>query len=352
MAGEYLDPSRWYTWMNPDTLGPVPQRRAPFAALETDPFDRAAYQVRGDRPMAGPPSQLFPSQSPRGMMDRLRDTGDYIKDRFNNPPDERSAIGMAGSAFRGLTSPMPEYGDSEGMAQKVNDLSALAMPGGFLSAPRGAIGSSGSRPPMNKVAQLNLWKAKQQGYPNEPFFRRNHKDQRPTEFPEGGRFWRNDKAGWKATRRGEEVSEYRLATSKVFDPTSRLTAADMAHIFETVNAIHPEVAAKMTHDLVPGGGIEKFRAFVKDAPELLGPEGWWMERLLLKHKVDPNAILPRAGYDAIDYGTGVQKLTGAGIRSVNAAFNPAMRDSQNIMASIPGAGAVPWPSLTTDPSQE
>jgi hypothetical protein len=104
--------------------------------------------------------------------------------------------------------------------------------------------------------------------------------------------------------------------------------------------------------LVPGGGIEKFRAFVKDAPELLGPEGWWMERLLLKHKVDPNAILPRAGYDAIDYGGSVQKFTGDGIRSVNAFFNPAMRNSRNIMASIPGAGAVPWPSLTADPNPE
>jgi hypothetical protein len=55
MVGEYLDPSRWYTWLDSAVTGPVPKRRAPFAALEDNPFDRAAYQRRGDRPMPGPP---------------------------------------------------------------------------------------------------------------------------------------------------------------------------------------------------------------------------------------------------------------------------------------------------------
>ena len=93
------------------------------------------------------PPQVAPAEQPqsRSLVDRLRDVGGYVADRFQNPPEEPSLIGMFGSAYRGLTSPMPAYGDTEGMAQKVNDLSTLAMPGGFLFAPRGALGSSGSR---------------------------------------------------------------------------------------------------------------------------------------------------------------------------------------------------------------
>ena len=152
---------------------------------------------------------------------------------------------------------------------------------------------------------------------------------------------------------GGTVSEYRLDLSKTLDPDRRLSASEVARIIEALNTVHPNAAADLSNSLLPrGGNVEAFKAFANDAPERLGPQGGYLQTRLGLYKVDPETILSRAGYDAIDLGHGVQKITGAGVRSVNAFFNPTNRDSRNIMASIPGAGAVPWPSLTVDPNQE
>ena len=51
-----------------------------------------------------------------------------------------------------------------------------------------------------------------------------------------------------------------------------------------------------------------------------------------------------AGFDALDSGRDVRKLTGRGIRLNDAAFDPARRRSQNISASI---FALPAPALVT-----
>jgi hypothetical protein len=86
--------------------------------------------------------------------------------------------------------------------------------------------------------------------------------------------------------------------------------------------------------------------------EIISKGGGHVHHIVDFQTRDAPSIFARAGCDAIDTGRDVQKITGVGIRSVKAAFDPAKRQSQNIMASIPGAGAIPWPSLTVDPSQE
>jgi hypothetical protein len=49
-------------------------------------------------------------------------------------------------------------------------------------------------------------------------------------------------------------------------------------------------------------------------------------------------LFDRAGYDAIDSGRDVRKLRGEGIRLKQAAFDPAKRESQNILAGLAGTG--------------
>jgi len=80
MAGEYLDPSRWPLWMQSAAMGPMYPRNRTFG---TD--------------------AAMPAQNVPGLLDGLKNAGDYIADRFNNPPDELSMIGTAGQAYRDLT---------------------------------------------------------------------------------------------------------------------------------------------------------------------------------------------------------------------------------------------------------
>jgi hypothetical protein len=64
----------------------------------------------------------------------------------------------------------------------------------------------------------------------------------------------------------------------------------------------------------------------------------------------PETLFIRAGYDALDSGRDVLKLTGKGIRSKDAKFDPAKAKQTNIMASLGailaagGIGAASYPN--------
>ena len=60
----------------------------------------------------------------------------------------------------------------------------------------------------------------------------------------------------------------------------------------------------------------------------------------------------RAGFDEIDTGRDIVKLTGTGIRSVDARFDPKRSKSMNIFAGLAAAGLVPYGMMTSqDESQ-
>lgn len=65
---------------------------------------------------------------------------------------------------------------------------------------------------------------------------------------------------------------------------------------------------------------------------------------------NPDDLFRRAGFDALDFGRYVQKLAGAGIRSKDAAFDPAKSNVRDIMAALPlgaaglGAAAASYPN--------
>jgi hypothetical protein len=52
-----------------------------------------------------PPQPVSNDDESRSLLSRLQNVGEFIADRFNNPPDERSQIGTAGNVYRRLTQP-------------------------------------------------------------------------------------------------------------------------------------------------------------------------------------------------------------------------------------------------------
>lgn len=56
---------------------------------------------------------------------------------------------------------------------------------------------------------------------------------------------------------------------------------------------------------------------------------------------NPIRLFRDAGYDAIDAGRDVRKISGKGIRSNDARFDPSKASSEDIMAGVAGASLLP-----------
>jgi hypothetical protein len=76
------------------------------------------------------------------------------------------------------------------------------------------------------------------------------------------------------------------------------------------------------------------------------------DRVILAGQLAAAGILKRAGIDAFDSGRDVRKLGGYGIRLKEAAFDPARRRSDDILASILGGAAIPPMFATLDPDRD
>ena len=76
-------------------------------------------------------------------------------------------------------------------------------------------------------------------------------------------------------------------------------------------------------------------------PDAVVTNGAAFVRQAIERSRAPEKIFKRAGFDALDSGRDVRKLTGDGIRQVSAEFDPAKARSRNTLASIFGLGSVP-----------
>jgi len=124
------------------------------------------------------------------------------------------------------------------------------------------------------------------------------------------------------------VNEYRLNLAKAFNLHQPVTADQYARIVAAMNEKNPRVAADMVDMIAPGKSVvEWLSGYARQFPDQpAAANGAHLFQMLKAHSGEPAAVLQRAGFDAIDTGAGdVRKLTGQGIRSKDAVFDPAPR---------------------------
>jgi hypothetical protein len=190
--------------------------------------------------------------------------------------------------------------------------------------PRGALGSSAGRAlPMDDASRTS--RARQLGYADEPFYRGERGQ--PMEYPSSGHWSRDREYATGFARRGgnKEPREFRLNLEKTFKDYEDLTASQFSRL---VNATDENLAKGLVDMIAPGKSVEWFTEFARRNPEFKVTQGASAQ---IRH------ITP-AGFDALDSGRDVRKLTGEGIRLKDAAFDPAKADDRNILATMMGGG--------------
>src|SRR5712671_5149497 len=398
MAGEFLDPSRWYTWMDSARRDSVPWGRTFPPQVPDDPWERAAYRTRqsvrpdfgrvDNGPMqAAASSAMDPFGFPSWLLGQIspeaRDawraqyethpTAALVGSVLGPAPGVKFATNLLGRAItaapktstgvlgslgatigsreageqpvRGFAwpdSPSPpsdaDLESSSGEKEAGPTFSEMVrpnLPDATLAAAAMIPGSRGGRLRMNEASRMA--RATRQGYADEPFYRGERDGSQPTDFPEGAFFSRDRKYEDEFARVGgaAEAPEYRLKLDKVFDFDRPVTAAAYGRLIGALRESHPKLAADMVDFVAPGKNVDWFMEFAHRIPnQIVSKAPSHVHHIIDFHTRDAPSIFARAGYDAIDTGRDVQKVTGAGIRSVKAAFDPAKRNSHNIMASI------------------
>jgi hypothetical protein len=221
--------------------------------------------------------------------------------------------------------------------------------------PKNALGATGARPPrlpMDRASRME--RMRQQSYADEPFYRGERTGDLPNEYPDGAYFSRDKSyADAFAQRGGEpESREFRLDLSKAMKDYEPVTAEQYGRIVASAVKHDPELAAGLVEMLVSGGKVEPFLAFAKKNPNLVVARSGALVRQMVGQSSKPEAVLKGAGFDALDSGRDVRKLTGQGIRLESAAFDPARRRHRNITRSIFGGGAALPFLLDPDPNRD
>ena len=174
------------------------------------------------------------------------------------------------------------------------------------------------------------------GYSEEPFYRGEASGRAPEAYNDA--FFSRDPGTAKgfATRGGGGPREFRLNLQNTFSDWGRLNAGRLADIVRaaTETGDH-KLAASLVDAVAPGKEPEWFFEFAKRNPDVTVAESGGAR--LLRHAIErgsraPDALFKSAGFNAIDVGTDVRKLSGEGIRLKDAAFDPARAGSRNIRA--------------------
>ena len=232
---------------------------------------------------------------------------------------------------------------------------AMLMVGSPLT-PAGALGSAARRPPprlpMDRASRMQ--RARELGYADEPFYRGERTGALSDEYPRGGYFSR-DKSyadGFAQVGGRPEAREFRLDLRNALKDYQPVTAEQYGRVVASAIKRNPMLAEKLVDHIAPGGSVEWFLDFAKAEPNFIVADSGAHVRKIVGTSSDPRELLKGAGFDALDSGRDVRKLTGQGIRLESAAFDPARRRSRNINRSIFGAGAVPLMLLDPDPNRD
>jgi len=229
---------------------------------------------------------------------------------------------------------------------------ALAL-GGLLESSDAEAGKM--RLPMDAASRAK--RARDMGYADDVFYRGERTGTVPTEFPEGAHFSRKKDIADGFARKGgaTESTEYRLKLDRVFADYEDLTAAQYSRLIKAAGSVNPKLARDLADSIAPGHSPGWVQRFAKLNPDFVVVKASHTARIrrAIENSGQSYAIFTRAGFDALDSGRDVQKLTGDGIRQASAAFDPAKARRRDTLASILALGGVPLAAASRpDPSSD
>ncbi len=313
--------------------------------LQLDPFGTLAPSGL----MRAPPGYM-PGQVPALRTDGTIVPGGEPGKIGPPPPPRPGTFNWWADTALGFT----PFGAAQGLAEVV-DAAERGAPWGTL-VPLGALAALGAVPGAGAAArttkQVNKL-ASEMGMSTTPFYRGGVV---PASREYGGaHFSRDREYAEKFSRQGaglgpergatnKELREFRLDLSKTFADQAPVDAATYARL---VVAAEPKLAAELVDMIAPGKNPAWFKEFARRNPDMMVSDNGALVRQAIEvSSRNPIALFKRAGFDALDSGRDVRKLTGDGIRLKEAAFDPARRSSRDIMASLmlglPVAGALAW----------
>ena len=246
-------------------------------------------------------------------------------------------------------------------------LEAATLPLGVgIRAARGATlgiaggrGSRGARPgappsdlPMDPASRWT--RSLEGGYSRENFYRGERTGKTPTEFPHGGHFSRDrDTAAGVAQIGGASApTTYRLNLSKTFDLAKPVTAENYGRLLTELHKTDPKLATSMADAIAPGRDVGWVLEFAKRNPQhLVAENGTAVHNMIVQGGRDLVGTYRRAGYDALDNGREVIKMTGDGIRRHDAVFDPRRARDQNVLALVLGLLGLPRVAPAADPNR-
>lgn len=256
----------------------------------------------------------------------------------------KGAVSLPGDVYAGRTDPMSDEGIG-----RATDLAGLAMTGGVAGTGPGGV-ALGSGPirnsalPMDEAARRI--RARGMGYADEPFFRGDGGT--ASEYPSGGHWSRDPEyANGFAKQNGQDAArEFQLNLENAFRDNEPVPASHYARLANAAAQRDPKLAAELVDDIAPGKSLGWFTEFARRNPDHPTQNGALVRQQIDKNSSDPIGVFRDAGFDALDSGRDVRKLTAEGIRHKDAVFDPGKRDSRDIFATmaamgIMGAAAAP-----------
>jgi len=246
---------------------------------------------------------------------------------------------------------LTEYPDLGLIPRSPMDFALLALGGPFSRAAKiGALALGGLLESTEEAQAGKLprfgWidRARKMGYADDVFYRGELSGTVPTEFRKGAHFSRWKEYADDIARKGgaTDATEYRLKLDRTLSDGQNLTAAQYGRLVKAAQSVDPKLAKDLAEIIAPEGqGHAWIMNLARSNPDAVVTNGAAFVRQAIERSRAPEKIFKRAGFDALDSGRDVRKLTGDGIRQVSAEFDPAKARSRNTLASIFGLGSVP-----------
>jgi hypothetical protein len=197
------------------------------------------------------------------------------------------------------------------------------------------------------------------GYDKMPFYRGDRHGDVPNQFEYGGYFSRDRATSAGIARLGGRSApeEYRLNLQKSFHDEKPVTAEVYARLVAAARLRDPELARGLAALVGRGKSVKWLMEFAKRNPEMVvSSSGALLRQAIEMGARNSNDLFRRAGFDALDSGRDVLKLSGHGICSKDARFDPSGANDIDIMASVPpvaiGLGGAAGMVASSNPNQD
>lgn len=286
---------------------------SPFGGLPAEEVDAALSEY----------AKTLPKDERKGFKERFWETniGGLLQ-------SIAEAVTLPGDVYAGKVDPMSD----EAIGRSFELAGLLNVGAGASTAPRGAIRSGAARvaPDLPMDDSSRMARASSAGYDDATFYR-GDKGKTPMEYPKGAHFTRDP--NYNGSGFGEN-REFRLNLQNAFLDDRPVTAAQFGRLIESAQKHDPKLADNLA--AMVGKDADWVIGYGKARPDSIVDDGGAHIRYVIERSAAPEQVFKDAGFDAIGSGHEIRKLTGDGIRSVDAAFDPALADRRNIMYSNPG----------------